>query len=208
VKKIAEDIVIEGKKKKSFIDFFIRKLEKILSEHLIFAKLYTAFFYKMTIDEFKMIDLPENSKVVNIGCGSLPHTLIILAKQRKWNMVGIDHDKVAIKKAVEMIKHYDLSDKIKIMYGEGISVDYSQFNLIIISHGVEPKKQVLEKLGKEIDKKSMILYRTIWDGLNRVYGKEPVPSNLKIINTYDRIDGIKAFLLMKNIHQGKTINKH
>ena len=152
----------------------------------------------MTIDEFKMVDIPNGSKVVNIGCGPIPHTLLILAEVNDWTFLGIDKDKFAVEIAKEMVEYYHLSNKIEIRWDEGMKFDVSGFDLIIVSYGVEPKLKILEKLGDNMDKNSMILYRTTWDTLDRVYGDEPIPKNLEIKDSYDRIDGIKTFLLIRS----------
>ncbi len=189
---------IEKRKKKKFMDFAIKRIEKILVKNRFFAKFYSYFFKKMTIDEFKIVDLQENSKVVNIGCGSIPHTLLILAREKKWSFIGIDKDKNAVKSAEKMIKTYNLANRIKVEYSKGEDFSYSGFDLIIVSYGVEPKKDLLKKIGNSMDDHSVILYRTTWDSLDKIYGLDIIPKNLKVKETYDRTDGIKAVLLMKN----------
>ena len=170
----------------------------MLSKHAVFARAYTCFFKNMTLDEFTMVEVAKKAKVVNIGCGSLPHTLIILARAKDWSFVGIDKDDDAVKRAKKMVANYKLSERIDIQLSDGMDFDFSSFDLVIISHGVEPKIKLLEKLGNEIRNNSIIVYRTIWKGLTKVYGEEPVPKNLKIVNDYDRIDGIRSLLLKRN----------
>lgn len=191
-------IIVGERKKKGFVDLIIRRLEKFLARHRFLAKAYTVFFKKMTIDEFEMVDLPDGSKVVNIGCGSLPHTLLILANAKDWQFLGIDRDEVAVQEAEKMVDHYNLLDKIKIKLAEGVDCDVSDFDLIIVSHGVEPKMKILETLGNKMSKNSIILYRTTSDRLDKIYGRESIPKNLKVKKVFYRIDGIKAILLSRN----------
>jgi ubiquinone/menaquinone biosynthesis C-methylase UbiE len=188
----------ESKKPKKFADVVIRRLEKFLVHHRLLAWMYFVFFRKMTIDEFAMVDLKPGASVVNIGCGSFPHTIITLAQVRGWNITGVDKDKKAIENAQKVVSEHGLSDKIKIIWGEGKDFDVSTFDLIIVSHGIEPKKEVIENLGENMGKNAQIFYRTTWDKLGRVYGVEEAPKNLKIQASYDRIDGIKAYVLVKN----------
>ena len=180
------------------MDILFRTLEKILSKYRLFARAYAHFFEKMTIDEFAMVHISDKAKVVNIGCGSLPHTLIILAKVKDWKFLGIDKDEVSIESAKKIVDYYHLSNRIEIRWTDGLDFDVSAFDLIIVSHGVEPKTELLEKLGNEIRDDGIILYRTIWKGLTKVYGETPIPRNLKIIDLYDRIDGIRTLLLVRD----------
>lgn len=183
--------------KKGFIDLFIRALEKAAIRNHFFAKAYIGFFRKMTIDEFKMVELPKGSKVVNIGCGSLPHTLIILADIKDWKLIGVDRDKNAVENAQKIVDKYKLSYKISIKWSEGIEFDASEVDLIILSHGIEPKHDILIKMSDTMKNSSKILYRTTWDSLDKIYGKEDIPDTLASKQIYYRIDGIKSCLLMK-----------
>jgi len=185
------------KKKKRLVDRVFRTSEKLVVKHPWFARAYTAFFHKMTIDEFAMVTIPKGGNVVNIGCGSLPHTLIILGNVRDWQFLGVDKDKGAAKAAKKLVDYYHLSNRIEIQWSDGLDFDVSLFDLIIVSHGVEPKTKLLEKLGKEMRDDCLIVYRTIWKSLTKVYGKEPVPKTLEMIDSYDRIDGVRSLLLAK-----------
>ncbi len=188
----------ESKKPKRIADRVIRGVEKILVHHRFLSKLYFIFFQKMTLDEFSMIDLPPGASVINIGCGSFPHTIILLARERGWMLTGVDKDKKAVENAQRVIKEYTCNDTIKIIHGEGRDVDVVQFDLIILSHGIEPKKEILEHLGNQMKKDALLLYRTVSNKLQGIYGGETIPTNLKIKASYDRIDGITSYLLMRN----------
>jgi D-arabinose 1-dehydrogenase-like Zn-dependent alcohol dehydrogenase len=186
------------KDRKRLVDSLVRKLEKVLTRYVVFAKVYTYFYKKMTLEEFSMVNLPDGGRVVNIGCGSIPHTLLILAMAKNWDFLGIDRDIHAVKLAKKMVKYYNLSHKIDIAFAEGEDFDVSGFDLVIISRGVEPRRKILERIGESMDSKGMIVYRTTWESLNKIYGKDSIPKNLKIKDVHYRIDGIKTLLLVKN----------
>ncbi len=192
------DITVGKKRKKRFLDHFIRSFEKFLSKHPFLSRGYTRFFWKMTVDEFSIVSLPEQSKILNIGCGSLPHTLFTLAVERGWKFIGIDIDPIAVQRAKKMVNYYKLSELITIKEGDGVQTDFSGFDMILVSHGVEPKYTVLEIIAKKIQPHCLIFYRTTWDSLDKVYGDEPIPKSLCVKKTFNRIDGIKAYLLVRN----------
>jgi precorrin-6B methylase 2 len=152
----------------------------------------------MTVDEFKMVPLPPGSTVITIGCGSFPHTIFTLVRVRGWRFVAVDCDTEAVKNARKMVEKYHLEDMVEIREGEGLEADVSGFDLILVSHGVEPKCKILETLGKHMKQDGMIFYRTIWDKLEKVYGCEPIPNILRVKESYYRNDGIKSMLLVRN----------
>ncbi|MFH1100761.1 MAG: class I SAM-dependent methyltransferase [Methanobacteriota archaeon] len=188
----------DDKQKKRFLDSVIRSLEKFLSRHPWWARRYAGFFEKMTVDEFSIVSLPAESRVLTIGCGSFPHTMFTLARVRGWKLVGIDHDRDAVKKAQQMIAAHHLGDKIEVCFGEALEADISDFDLVFVAHGVEPKLGILTELERRMKPGTMIVYRTIWDGLERVYGHEPIPETLRVKDAFFRSDGIKTLLLVRN----------
>jgi 2-polyprenyl-3-methyl-5-hydroxy-6-metoxy-1,4-benzoquinol methylase len=195
MKKVSTNYLQGEKKKKQIVDATIRKLEKFCARHPWAARVYIKVFEKMTIDEFAMVDLPRDTLILDIGCGSLPHSFISLAQARGWRFHGIDIDPMAVKNAQQIIQRLGFEDVITVEHADGLTYDISNFDFIVMSHGVEPKQKILEKLGKEMKPSARLLYRTITEKLTKVYGEEPIPDTLEIKKEYDRVDGIRALLL-------------
>jgi len=186
-----------AKKSKSFHDIMLRTIEKIISTNF-FGRLYTKFFEKMTLDEFKMVGIEKENKVLHVGCGAVPNTLLILAGNMEAHFVGIDRDKKAVEKAREMVKKYGLEKKITIEKGDAITYPFSNFDVIIISLGVEPREKVFERIRNEARDDAKIVARKPWDFMDKIYGKkEFIPNGFKIVKTFNRQDFIKSMLLCK-----------
>ena len=173
----------------------IRIIELTLEKSKILSNIYTRFFTKMTLNEFNMAVLPDDAEILVIGCGPIPHTLTILGEKTNWKITGIDKDKKAVKKAEIMIKKNKLDEKIDIKYDDGLTVNLSKYNLIVIAHGVEPKEKLLERIIKDKPKDANILYRTTWEILDIFYGKEWIPDKAVVKNVYYRPDLIKSIIL-------------
>ena len=187
-----------AKKSKGVHDVMLRTLEKILSTNF-FGRIYTKFFEKMTLDEFEMVGIEKNHKVLHVGCGAVPNTLLILAGNMDASFVGIDRDGKAVEKAREMVKKYGLEGKIRIENGDALSYDLSGFDVIVISLGVEPREKVFGRIRKETGDNTKIVARKPWDSLDRVYGKDEfVPRGFKVVETFNRQDFIKSMLLVKD----------
>lgn len=183
------------KKKKKLLDAAIRRTEKFCSGHPWAARVYIKLFEKMTIDEFAMVDLPKGTLILDIGCGSLPHSFITLAQTYGWRFHGIDLDRDAVENARRIIHHFGLDDQITVEVANGLTYEINSYEFIVMSHGVEPKTALLEKMGQEMKPSSRLLYRTITKKLTKVYGDEPIPDTLEVLQEYDRVDGIRALLL-------------
>jgi len=173
----------------------IRALELALEKSSFLSKVYTKFFTRMTLSEFDMTELQDGAQVLVIGCGPIPHTLTILGEKTNWKITGIDKDKRAVEKAKLIIKNNNLEDKIQIIYEDGLTADLSEYDLIVIAHGVEPKDKLLERVINDKPNKSNVLYRTTWEILDLFYGKECFPEQAIIKNVYYRPDLIKSIIL-------------
>ena len=182
----------------SFHNALIGFFEKLLWKSNLLSRLYIAFFKRMTIKEFSIAQIPEDGKVLVIGCGSLPHTMIILGLEKNWRLTGIDIDKDAVNKAKSLVNKYKLKREIEIIEEDGLTVDLSGYDLIVISFDVKPKAKILERLLKDMDEKTCILYRTTWESFEKIYGKDVITNNAAIEKTFYRSDFIKSLILTRS----------
>jgi len=187
-----------AKKTKSFHDILLRTFEKIASNNII-GHIYTKFFEKMTIDEFSMINIHKDFRVLHIGCGGIPNTLLILAQHVEAKYVGIDRDPAAVAQACSMIDKYGLTNYVTIQQDNAIAHPFHSYDVIIVSLGVEPREEVFARIRKQASDSAIILARKPWDFLDKIYGKNPfVPLGFDIVNTFYRQDFIKSLLLEKH----------
>lgn len=182
---------------KGIHDKIIFNLELILERSKFLSNLYTKFFTKMTLEEFSMagIDPLKNANVLVIGCGPVPHTLIILGKNTRWNIKGIDKDINAVERARNMIRENNLEDRVRVENEEGLNVDLKEYELIVIAYGVEPKEKVLERVLNEKPSNAKVIYRTTWEIFDIIYGKENLPRGAFVKSLYYRPDFVKSLLV-------------
>lgn len=170
--------------------------EKMLSFSIL-RHAYIKFFERATLEEFEMVGIGNKDKILHIGCGPLPNTLITLASHMPGEYVGIDIDNEAVKIARNVVKEYGLKN-VRIERGNALSYPLKEFDIIIISYGVEPKDKVFQRLKDETKENARIVYRKQWDFMDAIYGvKEMVPEGFEIKAFHKRRDMIKSYLLEK-----------
>lgn len=185
-----------ARKSKSFHDVALRSFEKAIAETFI-GRIYTAFFRRMTVNEFRMADIQPGYRVLHIGCGSVPNTLLILADAFEASYVGIDRDAGAVASAREMIHRYGLERQVTIEERDALAMDYSRFDLIILSLGVEPRKAILAAIRDGMHMDAHVVARKPWDFMDRLYGREEfIPRRFRVVETFHRPDFIKSLLLV------------
>ena len=175
---------------------FLRFLEKIASRSKILTMLYIWIQDKVVLEEFSTIPDEKISNVLIIGCGSIPNTAITLAKEKKWDIVGIDKDRDAVTRAKKVVEMYNLKN-IDIKYLHGKDVDLDSFDLIVVALGVEPKREILNRVLRDTKKGTYIAWRSA-GSFSVLLGKEEM--DIKGLNLFDRrkrMDGTETFIITK-----------
>ena len=181
---------------KNFHDVVLRGFEKAISATFV-GTIYTAFFRQMTIKELQMACIQPEYRILHVGCGSVPNTLLILAEALPASYVGIDRDGVAVGRARNMVQQYGLEQRVTIEEDDALAVDYSSFDLIILSLGVEPREAILAAMCESMKSDAKIVTRKPWDFMDRLYGrKEFIPQGFCIVDVFHRPDFIKSMLLV------------
>lgn len=174
----------------------LRIAEKILSRSNFLTELYINLQEGTIREEFSHFREDEVNLLV-IGCGSIPNTIISLARWRKWNITGIDRDETAIRNALRIIERYKLRN-VRIEKVDGIDVSLKGYDIIVVALGIEPKRKVLERIARDADKGTYILCRTA--GLfSRIFGRENFDDikGLRLVKRYRRKDGTEAIIFLK-----------
>jgi precorrin-6B methylase 2 len=166
--------MISSSTKKNIIErFYIFFVKTILSN--FFWEIADAWSYKnskvaqrydKSIEEeyrkeCETCGLSMNSKILHIGCGAYPLTQIVLAQCCSGELVGIDKNLLAVKRAREVIQRHHLQNRITINHGNGIEYPVDDFDLILISSCSYPKVQILEHLFKDAKHRSTIIVREV-----------------------------------------------
>lgn len=149
---------------------YLRVLEKIFSKFTLLTKFYINAQEKVVLEEFESLPMKDDAKVLFIGCGSIPNTLISLAKMKKWNLVGIDRDEKAVYNAKKILDMYGFKN-VQIKHVDGRDVDLKDFDLIVVALGTEPKKDILERISANSKPGTYVLCRST-GSFSKIFGKE------------------------------------
>jgi precorrin-6B methylase 2 len=109
--------------------------------------------------EIEMSKLSQSDKILHIGCGAIPYTLIVIVKEIGVSVLGIDYKSRIVDLANNYLKRFNLSDMIRIETGEGQKYDASGFNVVIISYGIEIQEVVLHHILDSVKDGTRIILR-------------------------------------------------
>lgn len=163
-------------------NFLFIIVEKIALKLDNFLNFYIQYYDDMIEREIKLGSISNSDKLVNVGCGSIPASLILITQKTGANAVGIDKDRRVVEDARVFIDHLDLSDKIEIKNAEASDFVYQDFDVIVISHGVRPIDRFLRYLSDKIPKDSRVILRTFSDKTGNLDESEKTIRDLFQVN--------------------------
>ncbi|MDP3973587.1 MAG: class I SAM-dependent methyltransferase [Candidatus Daviesbacteria bacterium] len=122
------------------------------------------------------LNLQDGDKVLEVGCGNGYYLSLLNRIGKKVDLVGIDHDRLALKDAIKYIGN----NKVKLIYSkaENLPFESSVFDKVVMSEVIEHVndeektlkeiKRVLKKGGILVLTTCNIEYPFLWDPINWV----------------------------------------
>jgi precorrin-6B methylase 2 len=187
-------------KLKKLGDYTFYLAEKIILNYKKFIPFYMKFYEEMVIEEIKMANISSDDKILHIGCGSIPATSIIIAKETGANIVAIDIDPYSSQKAKQFIKQNTKLNNIIIKNADGAEYSTAEFDTILISDGVKKLYNILQNISESLRKNTKVIFRiTILNNENFKLIDNNLASifEIKEIKTHKSYGKLSSVLLMK-----------
>lgn len=149
----------------------------------------------------------KKHRLLFVGGGPLPMTLIILFKLKKIKSTILEFDPIAVKKSKQLLKKIGLDKKIKVIEMDALKYSqYSKFNLIyfaaLVGKDDKSKMKILNNIHNQIDNKTHLLLRGSWGNRKILYNNLSMndinDAGFKIITeTHPHNDIINSIYLLK-----------
>jgi ubiquinone/menaquinone biosynthesis C-methylase UbiE len=172
--------------------YYYNFLELLAVKTRLFQKLLMSWRRPVFLNEIKMAKINKKDKVLLIGCGIFPSETILIAEQTGANVVGIDNSPQAVKIAKKYVKKKELSNLVKIEYGDGKEYPLSDFNVIFIAINVWPIDSVLKHILKDMKPDGRVMCKSLKNDIISVIEKEKFDIISKLENPQTQ-----SFLLKK-----------
>ena len=126
---------------KKLLDQLYNIYEIIFTNISFFSFLYMKFHEPSVKKEINMAEISPSDKILHIGCGAIPYSLIIFSKETHAQITGIDNQTRSITHAKKFIADFK---NIHVEKASGETYDVSPFDIILISYGVGDIEAVLK----------------------------------------------------------------
>jgi len=147
---------------KGIMDPFFVCMEKILVKFPFLFHQYIAVYDDMVTQESQLVSLnDDDDSILVVGCGSLPATCLLLAKQTKAKITGIDYDASAIKYAIDINQQNKDKGTIQLIHADGLTYSPTKYSVIFLLYGIKVHKEILRTYANILTSKTRIIYRTV-----------------------------------------------
>jgi protein-L-isoaspartate O-methyltransferase len=141
---------------KKALDKLYNIYEIIFTNISFFSFLYMKIHEPSVKKEISLAEITPADKILHIGCGAIPYSLVIFSKETQTQITGIDNQARSIDKAKRYIAHYK---NIHIEQASGETYDVSPYDVILISYGVGDIEAVLKNTFNHLKNNGRIILR-------------------------------------------------
>lgn len=156
------DILLEKienlKRSLSAILWFIIDMMAVKNE--LFYNFYPKTWVETIENEIRISKISKNDKVIHIGCGPFPITAILIEKITGAKVIAVDKNNLAVKLANEYLKKKGIKN-IEIVHADGIDLSAKNYDFIIITAAVRPRKEIVDNILNTADNDCKIICREI-----------------------------------------------
>ena len=153
------DIIRPGSFKRT-MDLFFIILEKSAYVFKPLTESYIDVYSEMVENELGLLETYPISSILVIGSGSIPSTPIIISRKTKAKITCIDIDNEAVKKSKNIIKRFNLTDRIMIENGDGAHHNLKSFDGIFVLYGMKNQMKILDNISTKCAN-IPIIFRTV-----------------------------------------------
>jgi hypothetical protein len=151
----------------------IQSAEAVISHWDTWSRLETFTYYPNYLSlarmEYEGGRLKPGDRVIFLGSGPLPLSLICLAKKYGVQGVGIEQDRQVADLSKKVVQRLALSNLVSILHGDHFLLPLDEAcALIMVGADAVPKKEIFKHLARICPSGQMISYRIYEKGLRRL----------------------------------------
>ncbi|BBO89506.1 nicotianamine synthase family protein [Desulfosarcina ovata] len=138
--------------------------------------------------ECRGAELKAGDRVVFLGCGPVPLSLISMVRGHAVTGVGIERDPFNADLSRKVIERLQLGDSINILLGDHFTLPLSRpCNLVMVGADAIPKDEIFKHLARTLPEGMKLSYRIYEKGFRRLFDRDHVGGLPHPLKEYRRI---------------------
>lgn len=153
-------------------------IESLDQYSTVFGDVYQRVAYKRVVQrELELLDPHADAEILHVGCGPLPMTAMVLAKEG-YSVTAIDHDPAAVEAAQQAVDSRNLDKKVEVCHANGESIEPNKFDVVWLSFHVYPKAEIVQRLVTDLEADQSLVYRRPHGWSEHLYPTVSVPDHI------------------------------
>ncbi len=132
------------------ISVFVAALERRLAAQPWFFRLYAYPYRALVGRELRLAGVGARDTVLNIGCGSLPFTAVLVAELSGARVIGVDCDREAVVNARATVARLGLRRRIRIIEADAARDPLPAADVAVVSLQAAPKTAIHANLTRAL----------------------------------------------------------
>lgn len=118
-------------------------------------------------------DLQSGDKIIFLGSGPFPLSLILLCSRYDLSGIGIEREASSAQLSRQLLHHLGMEERISIVAGDHFSLPLSgKSKLLMVAAMARPKQEIFNHLAKILPADSLVSFRLYEKGLRRILDNE------------------------------------
>ncbi|ELY71359.1 hypothetical protein [Natronobacterium gregoryi] len=154
-------------------------LEKSCVSLPVVFDVYVWLYRSVVANEIDLGDVGPTDGVLNVGCGALPFTAALLAREAGVSVYALDQDESVQSRARHHLARAAVADRVEVVAGEGTAVDatttipLAEVDVAVVAAQAEPKAEIVTTLRELEDGPDRIVVRQPRSPFESEYGRLP-----------------------------------
>ncbi len=124
----------------------VAMMEKKIASSRILVSLYSGIYNEVVRNEIKLAGITTSDRVLNIGCGGIPFTALLIAKFTGARVWAIGNDQNAVAVARKCVAAQNMDHLISVINHDGRDPFPHDFDVALVALQAEPKQEILDSL--------------------------------------------------------------
>ncbi|MDQ2048872.1 hypothetical protein RBH26_00065 [Natronolimnohabitans sp. A-GB9] len=147
----------------------VASLEKTCTSTPLLFDLYVRLYRTVVRREIALGEIDATDRVLNVGCGAMPFTAALIARETGAYVYALDRDESVQPRTQRNLDRAGVANSVEVVFGDGTSVDtdttvpLEEIDVAVVAVQAEPKDEIVRHL------------RALENGPERIVVRQPRP---------------------------------
>lgn len=130
----------------------VASLEKSCTSAPLLFDLYVRLYRTVVGREIDLGNIDETDRVLNVGCGAMPFTAALIARETGAYVYALDRDETVQPRTQRNLDRAGVANSVEVVFGDGTRIDedtsvpLEEIDVAVVAVQAEPKDEIVRHL--------------------------------------------------------------